>query len=146
VRPDRIAPVVPTHLIDDTRRSREVEARTMGRIRERVAARDADAGARLAPTGFVRTAEVHRDDAISNAFRRPAHEYRIGSQSGWLARFRSQHRPDDTVLSYEAGRFGSQRVLRGAMVEAGWQIPPHRRAVGLLQRAAVDPPRASRGR
>lgn len=115
------ASVVPIYLIDETRRSRDVEMRAMDRIRERIAALDADAGARLAPTWFARVDEVHRDETISDAFRRLEREYRIGSQYDWLARFCLQHGLDNVVLSYEDGRFGSQRVLRNAVVEEPWQ-------------------------
>lgn len=112
--------VEPIYLVDEARRSRQIEMRAMDRIRARLGMMDADAAARLKPTWFARVGDVAYDERITAAFQRLERDFHIGTQYDWLARFCAEHGLDHVVMGFENGRQGAHGVLRDAVDEGRW--------------------------
>ena len=83
-------PVTPYYLRDPTRRSSEIELRTMQRLREAIVRRDPSTAALLQPVHVHEVTQLAPDAGIAQAFAETARAWFIGSQYEWLARFCAQ--------------------------------------------------------
>jgi 7-cyano-7-deazaguanine synthase in queuosine biosynthesis len=103
--------VEPVYLIDPTRRSTDIELRTMDAIREAIVAQYPHVRGALRPTIYVRVDELAPDQDIENAWHRIRRTWPIGSQYAWLARFCKQRNLQNLELGAESTQHGASALL-----------------------------------
>jgi 7-cyano-7-deazaguanine synthase in queuosine biosynthesis len=103
--------VEPIYLIDPTRRSTDIELRTMDSIREALAMRFPHTRLSLLPTLYTRVEDLAPDQDIENAWHRIRRAWPIGSQYAWLARFCKQRKLTNLELGAECTPHGASALL-----------------------------------
>lgn len=124
-------PVRPIYLVDEKRGSREVELRTMNRIRERLGELYPGTRRLMLPTLYAPVSELQPDPEIEGAFDRLERKWAIGTQYTWLAKFCRQRGLGDVEIGFEKDRHGAGALLLDIVVEgssaAGYavhRLPP----------------------
>lgn len=93
--------VKPYYLIDSTRKSTEVEIKTMAKIRAYLARVYPDRAEFFLPTDFTAIDDLDPDQSITRAWNQIRKNRHIGTQYKWLARFCKQRGISNIELSVQ---------------------------------------------
>lgn len=104
-------PVQPIYLIDDKRKSLDVELRTMQRIRDELATRYPQTRSLLRPTWTAKVSEIRPDPEVDAAWARLNAIEPLGTQYAWLGRFCREHGLREVETGFEKTRNGAGALL-----------------------------------